>query len=267
MVANVIPLHAPVQDVGALLNTVHQAECIAFMRTLPDACVDLIATDPPYRFQQKNFYRTQDPSAVTNKFKKVHLRKLSHVDTHMGLSFDPIQYLEECERICRGFNGYFFCNKDLVPDYINWAKGRKYSFDILLWDKVNCMPNHNQHYLIDKEYCIFIRKSGAYFQSKLQMQTYRTVKRYPYQKKRTSHPTEKPVAMLRELILVSSPPGAVVFDGFTGSGTTAIAAQQTGRNFLGCDWDATFVREANEQLAQLPLLTEGFQPLKKARVA
>lgn len=237
------------------------------MRSLPDGCVDLIATDPPYRFKDEGYYRRGKAEDTTNKFKKVHLGKLKHIDCSMGLTFDPVQYLEECNRICKGFNGYFFCNKDLVPDYIGWAKARKYSFDILLWEKYNPMPNHNKHYMVDKEYCIFIRKSGAYFNSRLKMGMYKTIKHYPYQKKRTSHPTEKPLPMLRELILVSSAPEAIVFDGYTGSGTTAIAAQQTGRNFLGCDWDETFVREANEQLAQQPLLTSGFVPVKRRRAA
>lgn len=47
------------------------------------------------------------------------------------------------------------------------------------------------------------------------------------------HPTEKPVALLRELIEAS--PGLIVFDPFMGSGSTGVAAVMAGRSFVGCE--------------------------------
>ncbi len=49
----------------------------------------------------------------------------------------------------------------------------------------------------------------------------------------TDHPTQKPEKLLAKLILASSPPGAMVFDPFLGSGSTAAAARKIGRRFCG----------------------------------
>ncbi|MBM3345509.1 MAG: site-specific DNA-methyltransferase [Betaproteobacteria bacterium] len=50
---------------------------------------------------------------------------------------------------------------------------------------------------------------------------------------RAEHPTQKPLELVRRMVLASCPPGGVVLDPFMGSGTTAVAAQSTGRSFAG----------------------------------
>ncbi|MEH3055459.1 MAG: site-specific DNA-methyltransferase [Patulibacter minatonensis] len=49
------------------------------------------------------------------------------------------------------------------------------------------------------------------------------------------HPTVKPVALMRWLVRMVTPPGGVVLDPFTGSGTTGIAAVLEGCAFIGCE--------------------------------
>ena len=49
------------------------------------------------------------------------------------------------------------------------------------------------------------------------------------------HPTQKPVSLMENLILTYTNEGDVVFDGYSGSGTTAIACAKTGRNFIGAE--------------------------------
>lgn len=49
------------------------------------------------------------------------------------------------------------------------------------------------------------------------------------------HPTVKPVALMRWLITLVTPPGGVVVDPFLGSGTTAVAAVLNGNKFIGCE--------------------------------
>lgn len=51
------------------------------------------------------------------------------------------------------------------------------------------------------------------------------------------HPTEKPVALLRQLIESSSCVGETVLDPFLGCGSTAVAAVLSGRRFVGCELD------------------------------
>ena len=51
----------------------------------------------------------------------------------------------------------------------------------------------------------------------------------------TDHPTQKPEKLIAKLILASSPEGAMVFDPFLGSGTTAVTAKKLGRHFCGVE--------------------------------
>ena len=57
---------------------------------------------------------------------------------------------------------------------------------------------------------------------------------------KTPHPTQKPEELVRKLVLASSRPGEVVLDPFSGSGTTAVVAQQLHRRWLACDMNAQY---------------------------
>ena len=57
---------------------------------------------------------------------------------------------------------------------------------------------------------------------------------------KTPHPTQKPEELVRKLVLASSHPGEVVLDPFSGSGTTAVVAQQLHRRWLACDMNAQY---------------------------
>ncbi|WP_296592609.1 site-specific DNA-methyltransferase [Methylophaga sp.] len=49
------------------------------------------------------------------------------------------------------------------------------------------------------------------------------------------HPCEKPLDLMKHIIKASSLPGQVVFDAFTGSGSTMLACRETGRQFIGAE--------------------------------
>ena len=77
------------------------------------------------------------------------------------------------------------------------------------------------------------------------------------------YPTEKPEALLRRVIEVSSAPGQIVLDCFLGSGTTAAVAQKLGRRWIGCDINKGAIQTTAkrlqtviaEQIAQLDAST------------
>jgi site-specific DNA-methyltransferase (adenine-specific) len=54
---------------------------------------------------------------------------------------------------------------------------------------------------------------------------------------RNSHPTVKSIALMRHLIRLITPPGSLILDPFTGSGSTAVAALQEGCCFVGIEQD------------------------------
>ena len=68
------------------------------------------------------------------------------------------------------------------------------------------------------------------------------------QPQHNSHPTVKPVALMRHLVRMVTPPGGVVLDPFLGSGTTAVAAILEGHSWVGCE------------------LTDEYLPIIEARV-
>ena len=62
------------------------------------------------------------------------------------------------------------------------------------------------------------------------------------------HPTVKNVELLSWLILLSSLPDEIVFDGFMGSGSTGIACIHTGRKFIGIEKDADYFEIARKRV-------------------
>ncbi len=65
------------------------------------------------------------------------------------------------------------------------------------------------------------------------------------------HPTSKPLELIERIINASSNEGDLVLDCFMGSGTTAIACKETGRNFIGCDKNKSYVNLARKALREM----------------
>jgi DNA modification methylase/transcriptional regulator with XRE-family HTH domain len=63
------------------------------------------------------------------------------------------------------------------------------------------------------------------------------------------HPTVKPIALMRYLCRLVTPPGGTVLDPFTGSGTTGIAALQEGFKFVGIEREAEYVTLASARMS------------------
>ena len=68
-------------------------------------------------------------------------------------------------------------------------------------------------------------------------------------KVRNNHPTVKPVALMRWLVRLVTPPGGIVLDPFAGSGTTGIACVREGFRFLGIERDASYAKIARARIA------------------
>ncbi len=65
------------------------------------------------------------------------------------------------------------------------------------------------------------------------------------------HPTGKPVPLMEYLILTYSNPGETVLDNCLGSGTTGVAAYNTGRNFIGIEKDPIYFETAQKRIEAL----------------
>ncbi|MCD1266931.1 hypothetical protein B5M44_21885 [Shinella sumterensis] len=115
--------------------------------------------------------------------------------------------------------------------------------NLLVWDKVS--PTANRWYMKNLEFTLYLWKGKA-----------RTIND-PSSKqllrggidKVTGHPTEKPVYLMAEYIRNSSQPGDFVLDPFMGSGSTAIAALNLGRKFIGIEIHEPFFDMAVARVA------------------
>ena len=119
---------------------------------------------------------------------------------------------------------------------------------LIEWIKTNPQPiNSSVNYLTNcREIALLgIKKSKPTFNSKYDNGTYR----FPLQGgKQRFHPTQKSLPLFEELVRKHSNEGDLVLDCFAGSATTAIAAKNTNRNFIGCEMNETYYNKSMERI-------------------
>lgn len=77
----------------------------------------------------------------------------------------------------------------------------------------------------------------------------------------SKHPTVKPLALMRWLVKLVTPPGGIVLDPFCGTGSTLLAADQLQFNAIGIEQDATYAEDTRRKLMKdAPLFTEIEKP-------
>lgn len=177
---------------------------------------DMVFTDPPYLIQ------TQGGGALQKSFNKTAERIKDIVD------FKPKDFLGILPIVFNNcMNTYIFCNKDLIPDYLNYAKDNKYNFNILTWCKKQVVPFTGGHHYSDIEYMIYLTKNPI-FNNGLKDVTYRKYFVLDNEKSK-DHPTIKPQEIICNEIKISSNKNGIVMDFFGGSGSTLISSEQTDR--------------------------------------
>lgn len=190
---------------------------------------DMVFTDPPYRM---------DVTGGLNQPIGRAAAKLGEAIAHL-CEFDPVAFLHALPlAFAKGkMNAYIFCNKDLVPDYLQWGVQNGYAFNILFWKKPNAIPLGGQ-YRPDMEYLLVFRKA-AVWNNAVPGVSYSKLLEYGRENS-TPHPTMKPVAMIENQILIASNAKALVVDFFGGSGSTLIACEKTGRDCAMIELDPKY---------------------------
>ena len=236
-----------------MLNEIYQWDCLEIIggEQIQDKSIDLLLTDPPYEFISKN------PRGwwFMSKENKKHL---DNIDNSFWMSYNPKQFLELIKSKMKVFNAYIFTNKNLLLDYISFAEQNWYKRDILLRLKNNPVPINNWHYLIDKEYCIYIKEKWAYFNSDLWYHNYFTYEthsigkkeKYDIDWKMLSHPTQKPIDMIERIIKISSKEWDTILDPYLWSWTTAVACKKLNRNYIWIELDENYIKIANKRLQE-----------------
>ncbi len=78
------------------------------------------------------------------------------------------------------------------------------------------------------------------------------------------HPTEKPIALMMEIVELFTNPGDLICDPFMGTGATGIAALRLGRRFIGIERDLKYFRRAVERIEEAAKQGDMFVPATKA---
>lgn len=220
------------------------------LKTIPDNSVNLIVIDPPYMMGNYG----GDPKYKTGEcFQKCRMHKgLWGNEKGLRLGFDFEFCLQEFERIQPFKNMYIFCNAKLLQYMLSVLYARNITAEILCWQKTNPMPSFSLHYLNDIEYCLFVcdNKSTLDFGENV-MASGRASHFFNYpigNGKYTTHPAEKPLKWVENLVLNSSREGETVLDCFAGSGTTAHVCKKHNRNFIGFEYNEEYYKMAIKRL-------------------
>lgn len=250
------------------LNQILLGNCIEVMRGIPDASVDAVFADPPYNLQlgAKTLYRPEDQTAARAV-------RDSWDSFESSAQYDEFtrQWLSECKRVLKP-NGAMWTIGSYHNIFRVGAILQDMGFWILndiVWVKTNPMPNfRGTRFTNAHETLIWATptKTGKYTFN------YETMKKLNGGKQMRSdwdlniclgeervkdangkslHNTQKPLDLLHRVILASTKPGDIILDPFMGSGTTAAAAIELGRQFIGIEQDATYVAAARERIANI----------------
>lgn len=165
--------------------------------------------------------------------------------------------IKEAYRILKN-GGTIICFYDIwkvttLKEY--FEKARFKQIRLIEWLKTNPVPlNSKLNYLTNaREIAVCgVKKGKPTFHSEYDNGMYM----YPIcHDKDRFHPTQKPLALIEELIEKHSNEGDTVLDCFLGSGTTAVAAYNKNRNFIGCELSKEYFDKILDRLndANIPL--------------
>jgi len=220
---------------------------------------DMVFTDPPYKIQTKGGTKSDISQSLRKQGESIEF--ISDFNPSDFLSVLPIVFN-------KNMNAYVFCNKELLPDYLIWARDSRYSFNVLIWKKPNAIPIGDSH-RPDIEYLILFRKNATWNNGLKDANYSRCLE---FGREKGLHPTMKPVELIENEIKISSKPSSIVVDFFNGSGSTMIACEKTGRKYHGieleekyCDVTIKRWEQYTGKKATLELTGQTYEELKQER--
>jgi adenine-specific DNA-methyltransferase len=210
------------------VNRIITGDCIEVMQEMPDASVDCVITDPPYLVNYQSSdgrsYRNDNPQDAG----------------WLVPAFAHIYRVLRMDRFCVSFYGFPKADVFLAA----WRKAGFDPIAHIVWVKNYASSEkfvryyHEQAYLLAKGRP---RKPAVRLPSVLDW----------HYTGNELHPTQKPLMAMLPLVLAYSAKGDIVLDPFAGSGTTAVAAKQLGRRWIGIEIDPTYAKLADERVRQM----------------
>lgn len=247
-------------------NLIFQGDCINILKNqIDEKSVDLIFADPPYFLQLENeLTRPNDEkyNGVEEEWDK--FNSFQEYDEFSR------KWLEGCRTVLKD-NGSIW----VIGTYHNIFRLGKIMTDLgfwiindIIWVKTNPTPNFKgRRFTNAHETLLWATKSK---QSNKTF-NYRAMKNKNEDKqmrsdwhipicngnerlkidKSKAHPTQKPEALLRRIILSTSNPGDIVLDPFFGTGTTGAVAKKLKRNWIGIESNQEYIDVASERIKNI----------------
>ncbi|MGL2964830.1 site-specific DNA-methyltransferase [Flavobacterium sp. RSB2_4_14] len=247
------------------LNSIHQGDCVALLKQIPDNSVDLIFADPPYNLQLNGELTRPNQTkvdAVNDEWDKFASMEIYDKFTN--------DWLRECRRVLKNTGSIW-----VIGTYHNifrvGASLQDLGFWMLndvVWIKTNPMPNfkgtrfNNAHETMlwatksEKSKYTFHYHSMKTMNEDLQMRSDWLIPICQGEERikvngQKAHSTQKPEELLYRVILSTSNVGDVVLDPFSGSGTTAAVAKKLGRKFIAFEREQFYIDVANNRLKEI----------------
>jgi site-specific DNA-methyltransferase (adenine-specific) len=148
----------------------------------------------------------------------------------------------------QGSHAYIFTNALNLTEMLNESQKAGFKLhNLLVWEKNNCTPS--QYYMKNCEYILFLRKGKAKYINNIGES--KTVHQFKNIIGNKTHPTEKPVDLLKFYIRNSSNESDIIFDPFSGTGSTLVAAKEIGRQYLGYEIEKSYCEIAKTRLQNI----------------
>lgn len=233
---------------------IYHANCIEFMDMLiskyPEGKFDMIFADPPY------FLSNGGITCHAGKMVKVDKGQWDKSNgPEMNHEFN-IAWLSRCQKILKLNGTIWVSGTHHVIHSVGYAMqqlGMKILNDIT-WEKPNPPPNLSCRYFTHStetiiwaakteksKHCFNYDKMREINKGKQMKTVWSFTPPNGEEKEFGKHPTQKPVALLERIILASTDEGDLVFDPFSGSSTTGVAAINTHRKFVGTELESEFI--------------------------
>ena len=217
------------------------------LRQLSDNSIDCLVTDPPYKIVSGGC--TKPLGGVLGSVTSGILnRNINNVKTGSLFDYNSLSFAEWMPEVYRVLkpksHAYIFISGRRLNELTNEALKTGFIWqNLLVWKKQNATPN--KWYMNQCEFILMLRKGGA---KNINDMGSTTCLEFNNILRKKTHPTEKPVDLLKHLILNSTNKGETVLDPFMGTGNTGIACIDTNRNFIGFEIDTKFFKFAENKL-------------------
>lgn len=226
--------------------------CFSVLKQIPDNSVDLILTDPPYNIAQ---YSTGNicfdwRSDINNDLAEWDLEPLK-----------PMNLMPDFKRILSPTGNIFiFCSYNMIGEYHKVFDPEFDTFQFMVWHKTNPVPNFRKSSFLNScELIVSCWNKGHTWNFTNQKDMHNFIEcgicmgkeRIKDKEGKSLHPTQKPIEVLKKIISIASNKDDLVFDCFSGVGSTGEAAIRLNRRFLGVEIEDVYFKASENRLKHI----------------